>query len=136
MRVPSFHDNYLVSYTVGCEARAVTLLVRREFPAEHREERAVLFTGVVGYDFSNDAFGNIIFSLEETSVKQLLSEYGAQIAESYRKAGAPGPWAADLASAGNALAAQGMRAFVLSSSYGLSGWVLAENVEVVHPPQN
>jgi hypothetical protein len=38
--------------------------------------------------------------------------------------GAP-PWAADLASAAELLAEKGTQGFVLSSSYGLSGWILA-----------
>jgi hypothetical protein len=45
-------------------------------------------------------------------------------------AGAPGPWAADLASAAQALNAMGIEAFDLSSSYGLSGWILAKEILV------
>ena len=64
------------------------------------------------------------------SIEQVLADYGSGIAESYRMAGAPGPWAADLASATQVLAAKGVKGFVLSSSYGLSGWVLAKEAIV------
>ncbi|MGV7214119.1 hypothetical protein [Bradyrhizobium sp. UFLA05-112] len=47
-------------------------------------------------------------------------------------AGAPGPWAADLAAAAQVLAAKDVKGFILSSSYGLSGWVLAKEALVEH----
>jgi hypothetical protein len=92
--------------------------------------RTVSFDGVEGYRFSNDAFGNIIFSLQTIPLDGFLSEYTAEIAESYRLAGAPGPWAHDLTSARDVLATTGVHAFVLTSSYGISGWVLAKEASV------
>jgi hypothetical protein len=68
--------------------------------------------------------------LETVPVAQLLAACGPRIAELYRMAGAPGAWAADLASAAEVLAAEGMQGFVLSASYGLSGWLLAKEVSV------
>src|SRR5262249_31274352 len=121
------HDNLLVSYEVSCEARQIKLLARRPSAGMTGNNRTVVFSGVEGYSFHNDAFGNIVFSLEEVPVERLLSEFRSQIAESYRLAGAPGPWAGDLASAAQVLAAMGVRGFILSSSYGLSGWVLAKD---------
>ncbi len=92
--------------------------------------RTVVFTAVAGYHLLNDAFGNIIFALEEVSVERLLAEHGGQIVESYRISGAPGPWAADLTSAAQLFADEGMKGFMLSSSYGLSGWIIAGDYRV------
>jgi hypothetical protein len=132
--LPSLHDDFLVSYEVNCEARQIKLCAKRDarLPAikEEQTRRTMVFNGVEGYQFENDASGNIIFSLEEIPVEQLLAKYGARIAESYCLAGAPSSWAADLASATQALAVKGIRGFVLSSSYGLSGWVLAKEAFV------
>ena len=131
--VPSLHDNFLVSYEVNCEARRIKLHAKVDpgDPAKRQQQlRTVVFNGVEGYQFENDAFGNIIFSLEAVSIEQVLAGYGSGIAESYRMAGAPGPWAADLASAAQVLAAKGVQGFILSSSYGLSGWVLAKEALV------
>src|SRR3981189_2783608 len=97
--LPSLHDNYFVSYEVNCETRQIKLHTRRPEWAEEHVGRTIVFSGVEGYHFENDAFGNIIFSLETITVQELLSKYGSSIAESYRLAGAPGPWAAALASA-------------------------------------
>src|SRR5262245_2643088 len=125
--LPSLHDNYLVAYEVNCGARQIKLLARRPSSKEKGGDRTVIFHEVEGYAFQNDAFGNIVLSLEEVPVSQLLSQFGAQIADSYRQAGAPGPWAADLASAAEVLGGKGVRGFILQSSYGLSGWVLAKD---------
>lgn len=126
--LPSFHDDYLVSYEVNCAARYIRLCIR-EWEAEGRV-RTVVFNGVEGYHFDNDAFGNIIFSLETVPIDGFIFDYGSEIAESYRLAGAPGPWAADLGTASGVLAAKDVQAFVLSSSYGLSGWILAKEASV------
>jgi hypothetical protein len=128
--LPSLHDDYLVSYEVNCEAHQIKLFARRpEWKAEPGV-RTIIFKGVEGYRFENDAFGNIVFSLEAIPMESFLSEHRSEIRESYRLAGAPGPWAADLDSAYEVLTAKGVRAFVLSSSYGLSGWILAKGATV------
>lgn len=133
--LPSLHDHILVSYEVNCESRRICLRTRSTREAGH-QFREIMFTGVEGYSFQNDAFGNIIFALEIIPVGQLISRYSAQIAEAYRIAGAPGPWAADLSIAAEELSGQGLHGFVLSSSYGLSGWVLAKEGRMVHGPQS
>jgi hypothetical protein len=126
--LPSFHDDYLVSYAVDCSARKITLCIQNAFGQE--PTRTVVFTGVEGYRLENDAFGNIIFALEEVPVGGLLAKIGPEVAESHRVAGAMGAWAADLASAAEKLGSNGIRGFVLTSTLGLSGWVLATTVTV------
>jgi hypothetical protein len=132
--LPSLHDDFLVSYEVNCETRQIKLRAKRDpripIVDEERTSRTIVFNGVEGYQFANDNFGNIIFSLEAVSVEQILAGHGSQIAESYRLGGAPNSWAADLSSAPQVLAAKGVQGFVLSSSYGLSGWVLAKEALV------
>jgi len=131
---PSLHDHFLVSYAVNCETRQITLHAKRDprIPArtEERTNHTVVFNGVEGYQFENDNFGNIIFSLEAVPIERILVMYGSQIAESYRMAGAPNSWAADLTCAPQVLAAKGTQGFILSSSYGLSGWILAREILV------
>ena len=127
----SIHDNLLVSYQVECEARTITLNTQHRSPEKTTEFTDVVFKGVEAYDFENDAFGNVVFDLECVSVEQLLAERGAKVAESYRVAGSPGPWAANLRTAPDILNKKGVKGFILSSSYGLSGWVLAQEVSIV-----
>jgi hypothetical protein len=127
----SLHDNLLVSYSVDCEGRTIKLRARRpDWPNRYDRDRLVVFTGVEAYNFENDAFGNIILALEPISVDELLSRFGSAIRESYRLSGAPGPWAGALGSASEVLVAKQAQGFLLSSSYGLSGWVLAREALV------
>lgn len=131
--LPSLHDDFVISYEVNCETRQIKLHTKpdpRDPAKRDQRPRTIVFDGVEGYQFEHDAFGNIIFSLDAVSIEQVLADYGSGIAESYRMSGAPGPWAADLASAAQVLAAKGVKGFVLSSSYGLSGWVLAKEALV------
>ena len=126
----SVHDNLLISYEVRCEERTILLRTEHRVENEPTEFINVIFKGVQGYRFENDAFGNILFGLETVAVEQFLTEYGAEISESYKMAGSPGPWAANLGTASAYLREQGMQGFILSSSFGLSGWVLARDISI------
>jgi hypothetical protein len=126
----SIHDNLLASYEVQCEGRTITLRTEYRVPEKPTEFTNVIFEGVQGYCFENDAFGNIIFGLEMVSLEYLLTEFGPAISESYRLSGARGSWAADLGLASEYLREHGIKGFILSSSCGLSGWVLASKMSV------
>ena len=132
----SVHDNLLVSYEVHCEARTITLRTEYRVQDKPTEYTKVVFGGVQGYCFENDAFGNIIFGLETVPLEHLLAEFGAEISESYRVGGSPGPWAADLDRAAEHLRESGIKGFILSSSCGLSGWILAREMSVLDYGQN
>jgi len=127
---PSVHDNLLISYEVHCEKRTITL--RTEYRLENKptEFTNVIFEGVQAYHFENDAFGNVIFDVENVPIEWFLKEYGAEIVELERMNGSPS-WASDLASAPERLAEQGIKAFILRSSLGLSGWILAKAISVL-----
>jgi hypothetical protein len=129
--LPSFHDDYVVGYEVDCEARQIKLHIKAAASvAEQAGVSTVVFTGVEGYNFEDDAFGNIILDLEAVTTTGFVSQYRGELAESFRVSGSPGTWASDLDAAPRVLSEQGIQAFILSSSYGLSGWVLAREAFV------
>ena len=127
---PSVHDNYIISYEVHCEKR--TILLRTEYREHDKviEFTNVYFEEVVAYHFDNDAFGNIIFDLNEAALEGFLKDYGPEILELSRMNGRP-TWAADLASAPEYLREQGIKAFLLSASLGLAGWILARKMSIL-----
>ena len=128
--LPSFHDDYLVGYEVDCEGRQIKLHIKpAPWMAKQAGVSTVVFTGVDGYHFENDAFGNIIFDLEAVTIAGFVSEYRDELAKSRRYSGV-GTWASDLDAAPRVLSEQGIQAYVLSSSLGLSGWVLAREAFV------
>jgi hypothetical protein len=130
----SIHDNRLVSYEVQCEAR--TILLRTEYRVKNQSTEFinVIFRGLEGYRFENDAFGNIILGLETVALEQFLAEYGAEISKAYNAAGSPGPWAANLETASRYLRENAIEGFILSSSFGLSGWILAREMSIFSAP--
>jgi hypothetical protein len=130
----SIHDNVLVSYEVQCDARTILLRTEHRVKNEPTKFVNVLFMGVQGYRFENDAFGNIIFDVETVAIDRFLTEHGAEISESYGMAGSPGPWAVNLETASGHLRKQAIQGFILSASYGLSGWVLAREVSILPAP--
>ena len=130
----SIHDNLLVSYEVHCEQRTITLRTEYRVESKPTEFTNVVFEGVQGYHFENDAFGNIIFDVSNVPVERFLTEYGAEISELYRMNARP-TWAVDLASAPEYLRNQGIKGYILSSSYGLSGWVLAKEISIIQAEQ-
>jgi len=129
--LPSFHDDYIVGYEVDCEVRQIKLHIKSASSvANQAGVSTVVFTGVEGYNLENDAFGNIVLDLETVTTTAFVSQHRDELAESFRISGAPGTWASDLDAAPRVLSEQGLQAFVLSSSYGLSGWVLAREALV------
>jgi hypothetical protein len=63
--LPSFHDDYVVGYEVDCEGRQIKLHIKSAASVtKHAGVSTVVFTGVEGYRFENDGFGNIIFDIE------------------------------------------------------------------------
>ncbi len=126
----SVHDNLLISYEVHCEKRTITL--RTEFrDREPPEFTNLVFEQVEGYDFENDALGNnIIFDVSDVPAEQFLKDYGAELSELHRVTGSP-IWAAELGSAPEHLSERGIKPFILSSSLGLSGWILAKKISII-----
>jgi len=126
----SIHDNRLVSYEVQCEARTILLRTEHRTKNQPAEFVNVIFRELQGYRFENDAFGNIIFGLETVALEQFLTEHGAQISKAYHTAGSPGPWAVNLETASCYLRENAIEGFILSSSFGLSGWILARGMSI------
>lgn len=127
----SLRDNLLVSYEVSSEDHRIVLRTecRRTVPVERTEVR---FAGVEAYHFRDDAFGGAVIGLETVPVEKVLSEHRAEIAASAPRAG--WRWAADLETAADVLRAEQVQGFELTSSRGLSGWVLARTAGIVPIP--
>jgi hypothetical protein len=62
--LPSLHDDFLISYEVNGETRQIKLCARpdaRSAGNEQRTPRTIVFSGVEGCQFENDALGSIIY---------------------------------------------------------------------------
>ena len=123
MKEPSIHDNRVVSYEVDGERRRIIMHTRFEDrePVEHTD---LVFDGVLAYHLENDNFGNILFGVEEVPVPQLVASNRSLFEEGAAYAW-PGPWNTSPEAALQHFQSAGAKAFEISSSYGLAGWVVA-----------
>jgi hypothetical protein len=128
----SIHDNYVVGYEVHCEERRIRLRTEfRDVPSGQPFEKTdVLFQGVEAYYFEGDDFATIIFSVTEISIEELLRDESERFANG-RNYCWPGPWNTSDDAVLAHLRDRGTRTFVLHSSCGMGGWVLAHSMAIV-----
>ena len=123
MQAPSIHDSRVISYEVDGERRRIVLHTRFE-ERDLVEWTDLIFDGVLAYHFENDNFGNILFGLTEISIPQLV-EGSRGLFDDGSKYAWPGPWNESPDASVLYLESKGAKAFEISSSYGLCGWVVA-----------
>ncbi len=120
----SVHDNFVYAYSVDCEGRRVVLhtVFRDREPQEFTD---VIFGDVVAHHFEHALPGNILFDVEEVNIAVVVQENKRLLTDSWRYGWPPVEYNGDLAVLVKALQAASVRAYSISSSYGLSGWILA-----------
>ncbi len=131
----SIHDNFLVGYEVDCERQVIRLRTARDVPvAEAIERTDLLFHGVEAYHFRGDNFSTIIFDVAEIEVEELLRD-AVELFTNGRDFCWPGPWNTSHEDALAHFRCRGARAFVLHSSYGMDGWILAQSMTMIDVDQ-
>lgn len=119
----SVHDNHLVAYTVLANERKIILQTEYRDREPH-EFTDIVFEEVLAYHFENDLFGTIIFDVTEVDLCSLLKECAAMFENGWRY-GWPRGWEKEKEKIEVFAQRLQMRAFEVSSSYGMNGWVLA-----------
>jgi hypothetical protein len=121
----SIHDNQVVSYEVNGASQRIVLHTRYGEP-ELLEFTDVIFDGVLAYYFEHDNFGNILFGVQEVLVTQLVEDNRSLFEEGSKYAW-PGSWNESPEASIDHFESNGGTGFEISSSYGLSGWVIAKS---------
>lgn len=125
----SWHDYHLNGYSVEGAKRQITFDVSWPYESSIDIKRAsVVFTEVEGYFFEHDLGGNILYSISEEPLEAFLSQ-NAERFEQEKKWGWPLFWRGSIGQTLEHLSGKQAKCFEISSSYGLSGWVLASKVE-------
>jgi hypothetical protein len=128
----SIHDNNVYSYVVDCERKRIVLhtsFAEREL----HEFTDVVFSGVVAHYFEHVLQGNILFAIDEADIESIVTEYADLFEKSWRY-GWPlqsVEYKGDVDFLVGWLRQHSVRAFKIDSSYGISGWVLATNYELI-----
>ena len=124
----SVHDNTLVSYIVDCEKQEITLHTVF-FDQEPHEYTEVVFSGVVAYHWEGDTFGTILFDIYERGIASIYSANGDLF---LRRKNYGWPMLYDTKeSLLENLQSSGVRGFIINSSIGLEGFVLAQEMRFV-----
>ena len=128
MGTRSIHDNRIVGYDVDGERRRIVLHTESD-RREAKERTDIVFEGVVAYLFENDNFGNILFGVEELPLEDFIAG-NEQLFQTGVAFAWPGPWNLSPQASLSHMQAAHVRAFEISSSYGLSGWVVARSLSI------
>ncbi|HWB19278.1 MAG TPA: hypothetical protein VG711_03180 [Phycisphaerales bacterium] len=124
----SIHDNHVFAYTVNCEERQL-ILHTRTGNADDSELTDVVFAGVIAHHFENVLNHNILFDITEVDPDDIVTAEADRFSESWKWNWPPVDYRGNLSTLKQLLREQGIRGFKISSSYGLSGWVLANDCE-------
>jgi hypothetical protein len=127
----SFHDYHLTGYEVDGQRRELRLTLAWLYPEdpETRAPEQVIFCGVEDYFFEHDLGVNIVYSIEEVPLLGHLQDCEQQF-QSSKKWGWPRFWTGEVSKTMEQLSAKGAKCFELSSSYGLSGWIVAVSASI------
>jgi len=122
----SVHDNLLLSYSVNARLKEIRLHTST-YPYDDPQEYVdVLFSGVVAYHFECDNFNNILFGVEEVSLEAIYDQY-SEMFERLRKHGWPLLSCDTKEIMLQNLHQQEIKAYEISASLGLTGWVWARS---------
>ena len=127
----SFHDYHLTGYEVDGQCREIRLNLAWLYSegTEPRPPEQVVFFGVEDYFFEHDLGVSIVYAIEEVPMLRHLETNELRFKET-AKWGWPRFWKGEVIKTMEHLGAKGARCFELSSSYGLSGWVVATSASV------
>ncbi len=131
----SWHDFHITGYAVDGKNREITFDLEWPYDSTTDVDRARLrFTGVEGYFVEHDLCENIVYAFREWPLRDFLQEWSERFEVACKwgwpRFWRPGPHPVrplleELEDVHQRLVAAGVRCIELSSSYGLSGWVLA-----------
>ena len=124
------HDNIILSYRVDFESDTLTLKTQSYLCEQTSEEIDVIFTDYLTHIFCDEIKGSIIFDVEERSVDFFIKQE-RKLIENKRNYCWPIHYKADdvHAELTEFMHKSQYKAFEISSSYGLNGWVLAKQME-------
>ena len=124
----SVHDNVIYAYQVDCEGRRLILHTVFE-DREPNEFTDVVFGNTIAHYFEHVLPGNILFDIEEVEVGAFVRDREEIFVDSRRYGWPPIEFDGDIESLVASLQATSAHAYLVNSSYGMSGWVLAGSCE-------
>ena len=117
------HDNRVLCYCADFEAHSLHM----DTQTESGEKVSVHFTGLLAHWFKNVIQDNILFDMEEITLEGFFQQYKDFLNESLRFGF---PACCSTGELRERMEREHIRVFVIDSSLGLCGFVLAQEVEL------
>lgn len=118
------HDNEISSYIVNLKEQQIILHM------EHQNKNTnIIFSNVLVHFFENELSGSILLDIEEYSINQFIKD-NCRLLEQRKNY----CWPIDydtIEQLSEELQKEQYYYYVISSSYGLNGWILAKNYEII-----
>jgi hypothetical protein len=127
------HDSLLVGYSVSSRSHEIVLSIDPHHGNAPRPF-SIRFTGVAAHQFVYPHLPSILFAIDELPAEKWIRDKWTELVEGSRENGWPGFPVETVEEASEHLARESLLAFEVSSSYGLSGWVLAKALRVEDAP--
>ncbi len=122
------HDNRILSYTVDFE-KSELVINTDYFCNEIHEMTNIIFTNYLVHHFENEQQGSIIFDIEKYDISRFIEGNGDLIKEK-KHYGWPFIYESKKELV-EKLTMSGYSYYVIDSSCGLYGWVLAKGFEII-----
>ncbi|WP_252250315.1 hypothetical protein [Clostridium sp. ZBS13] len=125
----NIHDNEIVSYKVDLKNQKITIHTE-DNDLKLIKSTDIIFSDVLAHFFENQLNGSVIFDIGEYNINQFVNE-NSELLEKQKNY----CWPIDyntIEELTEKLLKDKYCYYVISSSYGLSGWVLAKNYEIIN----
>jgi len=129
MRGISIHDNFVVGWSVSCTERKIVLYTEYR-DAEPHELIDVVFRGIEAYHIVGDNLQTILFDIEDCPIERIFTDFSLEF-ESGVKYCWPGVWNTSPGACRDHFVRHKLRGWRISSSYGLGGFVIAKDMELM-----
>ena len=120
----SVHDNEIISYEVNLKNGVIIIQTNSHW--EKAPNVTITFSGVLAHWFDHHLPGSIILDLEKRELSEFF-QYNKELLERGRLYNWPTDYK-DLKELEEKLIKEEYFFYIISASYGLSGWVLAKKV--------
>lgn len=120
------HDNVILSYTVDLQNDQIVIHTRDELSSK---EVDIVFKDVLSHSFEHPLKGSIILAITVSNISGFIAGH-AEILQTGKNYSWPATYES-IEELEKKLTEAGYKCMNLYSSYGLNGWILAKDLEVV-----
>ncbi len=119
------HDNIIIKYIIDFENGNIVIYTL----SENGEKINIIFEGILAYLFENQQKNNIILDIEEKDREKFITDNN-ELLERQRNFGWPIMYK-DMEDLKLVLEVNRYNYYVLNSSCGMNGWIMAKKMKVI-----